>query len=372
MYISEKIVTLIVTGIMGILTMIFLFLTSELEMQRNNAFIRRYPPHPITKVVEFDLGYNSYYIAGITGDSIYLGNFTAPLHLLAIDRLLKDSLRHSLKLKDMNKHHFKAVKINVLNKYYYISDGRVPIIYRGKLGDWQADVLMEDKAYFSKIVPVDKNSFVIKVRSDLTNENELGLLNFKDAFVNLKPEILEKQIEGIFDTDGMLLFNLDLNKVIYVYRYRNQFIVLNEELQIDYKGKTIDTITYAQLNIIKNTSGNQLKLGPNSVTVTQNAATSGAYLFLNSDRLGKYEEERMLSQSSIIDVYNLRNSSYEFSFYLYDFQKYKMREFIVQDKNLYMLAGSHLIRYELDSNYFNKIEPKNISADIRRKTENLK
>jgi len=351
-----------------------LYAISEDIIHRNNSFIRRYPHHPLTKKNNFDLGYNSYYIAGFTKDSIYLGNHTAPLHMLSFDKDLRDSTHIKLDIERLNKYEFRSVKVLIYEPYFYFVDGSVPIIYKGRIGKWQGEIVMQDQVYFSQITTLGDEEFAFRARSAITNENELGNIHLDQdtVLVKLQPEILQKQIDGIFDSDGFLLYNMDLQKIIYTYRYRNEFISTDKDLQLDYRGKTIDTISYAQLDIAEVSSLNQRKIGPRSITVTHQAATSGIYLFLSSDRLGKYELQKMLSQARIIDVYNLNERIYEFSFYLYDFQKEKMREFVVQDDYLYMLAGNHLISHQLKQDYFNLNNIEDISADIRRKTENLK
>src|SRR5690606_14703009 len=58
-------------AIFGVGTVTLLFAFSEKKMHRNNAFQRRYPHQPANELQRFDIKYNSYYIAGITEDSIY-------------------------------------------------------------------------------------------------------------------------------------------------------------------------------------------------------------------------------------------------------------------------------------------------------------
>ena len=349
-----------------------LFLASEKTIERNNSFIRRYPHHPVNRQGSFDLGFNSYYLAGSTRDSIYLGNFTAPLHLLAIDKELSDTSQHRLHLKNMEEYDFRSVKIQVQEPYYYLFDGAVPVIYQGEIGNWIAEGVMENAAYFSQIVPVDNNHFVVRARSTANNENELGQIKVLDSTeVKLKPELLEKQIDGIFDVDGFLIYNQQLKEVIYLYRYRNEYIVANKNLDLQYRGKTIDTISRAQLDIAAITSKNQKKLGPMSTRVNLNATTSGHYLLVSSNRIGKYEDEEMLKQASIIDVYNIEERTYELSFYLYHFKKDEIREFFINEGMLYSLNGNYLVKHTMKEQYFDFETNKNISADIRSKTENL-
>src|SRR5690606_18715134 len=99
-------------SVIGIAAVCLLYLGSEKQMKRNNAFVRRYIPHPIEKIREYDLEYNSYYIAGINSGQVYLGNVTAPLQVLILDTLLQkvDTIR--VKLDNMILP-YKAVVISV-------------------------------------------------------------------------------------------------------------------------------------------------------------------------------------------------------------------------------------------------------------------
>src|SRR5690606_21003146 len=92
-----------------------------------------------------------------------------------------------------------------------------------------------------------------------------------------------------------------------------------------YTGKTIDTISMAILDILKDDSSQQSKLGWKTMMVNMACATYGDYLYIESDRLGKYEE--MIETSTIIDVYNIINNSYTFSFYIYHNPGERLREF---------------------------------------------
>src|SRR5690606_13105093 len=130
-------------------------------------------------------------------------------------------------------------------------------------------------------------------------------------------EILEKQLDGIFDTDGQLIYNLNFDKLIFTYYYRNEYLVMDPDLKLEHRGKTIDTISQAQLHIAENNSKGQRKLGGQTVLVNKTIASSGGLLFVDSPRLGKLESKNMLKDANIIDVYDFINQTYRFSFYLY-------------------------------------------------------
>jgi len=164
--------------------------------------------------------------------------------------------------------------------------------------------------------------------------------------------LLEAQIDGVFDTDGMILNNYQNKQLIYVYYYRNEYFITDYYLNLIEKRKTIDTISKAQLEVISYSTNNKRTLKGNQVIVNSNSATYGNYLFINSPRLGKYESEDNLKHASIIDVYNLTDGNYLLSFYLYHHNRENIKEFKVYKNKIYALIENEIIVYELKDTYF--------------------
>ena len=172
--------------------------------------------------------------------------------------------------------------------------------------------------------------------------------------VEIYSGILKTKGDGIFDTDGMLLYNQDLKKVIYVYYYRNSFVVAGDNFKSFYEGKTIDTITQVPMDFAYLKGNTEKKFARQPEKVNRYAATSGNYLFVKSDRLGRYEMEEMSRQASIIDVYDLSKGSYEFSFYLYHYAGEEIQSFMVYWDILVGLTKKHLVATRLKKAHFNK------------------
>ncbi|MDO5968530.1 hypothetical protein Q4Q35_01805, partial [Flavivirga aquimarina] len=137
----------------------------------------------------------------------------------------------------------------------------------------------------------------------------------------------------------------------YTYRYRNQYIVANDSLQLQRLGKTIDTISQAQIQVGTIASKNQQKLAAPALKVNKSSATSGNYLFVNSKLLGSKESLVLWKQSSVIDVYDLVKNRYEFSFYVEDIGKSKLRTFQVFNDTFIGLIGNHIVRYQLGDRF---------------------
>lgn len=330
-----------------------LFLMSEEKMQRNNAFQRRYVHHPVTKLSEMDLMYNSYYIAGVSDSDYYLGNVTAPMHVLQVSKSLEDTLHLRLRPEGLDCYDFRNLRVIVQAPAFYLSDGTVPIIYKGSLDSLAAFPIMYMEAYFSKIVLAGFEKFGIRTMSSTSLKSVLGILTVADSTeVILNDKLLTAQIDGIFDTDGDFIYNDALEQLIYVYYYRNSYLQLDKDLNLIRTGRTIDTVSQAKLNIKSYSATNQSKLGGTPLIINKKSATYGNYLFIHSERPGKYEDVEVLKHASIIDVYDLTTNSYKFSFYLYHVNKNRLMDFKVFGNTLIAIVDEYLFTYYLKENYF--------------------
>lgn len=247
-------------------------------------------------------------------------------------------------------------------------DGFIPYIFRGDTTDWKARSIMDKAFYFEDAEPIDSATFTILTTSSKTRENVLGKAMLSDsAKIDLSHELLQRQIDGVFDTDGMLHYNRQLQKLVYTYFYRNQYIVADDDLTLDHFGKTIDTISRAQIKVGTIASKNQRKLAAPALIVNKSSATYGNYLFVNSKPIGRLEPIEVWEQASIIDVYDLTGNTYEFSFYVYDIGKDKLKRFQVLDDKFIGLIGDHIVIYQLDGERFKNLRPtlkKNIDPKI--------
>ncbi len=340
----------------GIIFVTTLYLLSEEEIHRNNSFLRRYPPHPVTTIKGLNIKYNSYYIAGVAEDRIYLGNTSAPAHIISIDTTLTDLRTHQIELDNEQQITFFAPQIRIQSPYFFLIDGNVPVIFKGKLSDWKAQFYWQgnDNNTFSQIEVVSPTQFVLGGFHKNSNQNVIGYIDIENSHqIQVSTQLLEKQIDGIFDTDGMLRYNLELNRLVYVYYYRNEFLTADMDLKLDYHGRTIDTVKNAAIKIASTNSGQVRTLAEKPLIVNHQSYSSGKYLFIKSDRLGKYEPEEMLKDASIIDVYNLENHTYEFSFYLYHYEREKIKSFQIYRNILIGLSEHHIVLYRLQPLNFN-------------------
>ena len=328
----------------GIALVLALFLMSEDIIQHRNNFVRRLPDQ-FSKEHDIDLGFNSYYFAGAANGKVYLGNVTAPLLLTETDTMLKSKKEIVIKLSSIN-FPFRSLNLQVYSQYFFASDGTVPIIFRGKTGQWKATQIPGIKYAFSN--PVFTDSISTAFRTHKNNlESVLGTATFNSNLVKRNPVLLQKQIDGRFDTDGVLNYDPFTKQLVYIYYYRNQYIVADSKLNLIHRGNTIDTTTKAKIKVAFIKDRNEKKFSAPPMTVNKNAYVYKGLLFVNAALMGKYESEKMWKQASIIDVYDYKNRSYVVSFYVYNIDVERLTDFAIQGNNFYGIVGSHLVSYKL-------------------------
>jgi hypothetical protein len=249
---------------------------------------------------------------------------------------------------------YRRIKILVEPPYFYVGDGTIPILFKGNISDWKASVFSHGDAYFSDYIISDSTEIGFVTISSETKSKAIGLLTRKSDSnqIFLNTSILKKQLHGLFDTDGMLLWNSLYQQFIYPYYYRNTFEVFDNHLKAIYTGNTIDTISQAVLDIAYYKDKDQYKKSGNSIMVNRYSTTYGHFLYINSNRLGKYEDEEALTSASIIDVYDIRNNTYNFSFYLYHQPDKKLRQFRIYGNLLAALVDDIFWLYRLKPKYF--------------------
>lgn len=326
---------------------IVLYSLSENIVHYHNTLTRRFPHTPLQQKSNIDLRVSSYYIAGTGPDRIYLGNTTAPLLITVVNDKLQVIEKKLIEIEPKN-YIFHGLSIIVQPPYFFVTDGTVPVIYGGKISDWRTQMLKEGGEYFAAAAVIDSVSLAVRTHSSKTGESILGVVHTQSGNTTLNPSLLQKQFDGVFDLDGQLHYNPQLRQIIYLYAYRNQYAIADNNLKLIKRGNTIDTISKAKIKVVSVKDRHIRKLAAPPLFVNRSSAVSGYRLFVNSAVPGKFEKDALWKSASIIDVYDLRDGSYQYSFCIYDIEGKKARSFTVQGNQLYALIGRRLFHCRLD------------------------
>lgn len=352
----KRSIILLIVGcfVLSIATVVILFAMSGIMKDTRGSFLREFPPHPAMEADSFNIRYNSYYLAGATKNNIYLGNYTAPLHLLVLNMALTDTQFVTLKIKDIQREKIKSSRIKVDSPYFYLMDGAVPVLFKGNVNDWQGKRYLFDSTFYRNLVPLNQGSFWIKSLSGSTGENILGKVTAWKPYRVFKNDILQKQLDGVFCTDGMMHYDEGSNKLVYLYYYRNEFMVMDTSMNLLYRGNTIDTTYRAKIRPATIESENSMTLSSPPYFVNKRSVVSDNWLFVNSNLLARNEHQKAFDSGSVIDVYDLTTGDYAFSFYIYHFKGVKkMSEFLVSGNKMVVRYGDVIRIWDLVPSYFN-------------------
>lgn len=344
-YDKKGIISLLLIVVSSVLFVVFLFLSSEDTMKKQNPFIRRFTPNVASRTLTKNLNNYGFYFAGHSKGNIYLGNTISPLTIIEFDSTLQHKKQYSIQLTP-DTLPFRAVKTKILGAHFFLYDGSIPIIYRGLVSDWKATIWVTKKPYFTTLQPIDSTLCVFRGQQLGTYENILGTIALDDSLkIRKQKHLLQKQIDGIFDTDGTLTYSEGLKKIVYTYFYRNQFIVADTALQLVHHVTTIDTTTRAKLKVVRVKKSGDSKLAAPPYTVNLRSAAFNELLFNQSGLRGRYESKKNWDHASIIDVYDITNKIYLFSFYIYHENKMKMSDLLITEKALYAIVGHQIVKY---------------------------
>lgn len=332
--------------LVGILFMIGLFQKSRFEKSYNNSFIREFLPHHSNQLSKLNLKQEGFTISGFDSCFVYLSHPSAPLYLLQYDYHTNkiDTLHLKIKKKELP---YKRLITQVDYPTYVIGDGSIGILQIGQLNAKPTLLTYYQNIYYNSYALGNNHHIGFVAAEPQTRSNILGVIypSEKTETIKLNKTSLKNQINGTFDTDGLLIWNKENNHFLYSYYYRNEVIVLDTMMNELYHLNSIDTITTAQIDMAYYAKTDQYKIGPRTIRVHEYSATYGDKLYIYSRRFGKYEEE--ISGTSIIDVYDYPSKSYLYSFYLYHLPQEKLRNFRVFKNHIVAVVDKELYFYEL-------------------------
>lgn len=334
------------TVLAGIALVALLFFTSKHESAQQQDFTRTFLSDPLEIDSEMVFQKNSFYIAGVDGDKIYLGDYDSPFVIIEVDMNTKKETTHIVDIDDKDLQ-FYSLKTKVLPPYFYLADGVSAVVLRGKLGEWYAKTISLNQSYFTAFMPMDSSRFALRGVNGLTEQSELGILDINaEQPLTPFPELLKKQVDGLFDVDGMFSFSPESKKLVYSYVYRNEYLVMDTNMKLLRTGTTIDTTSVAKINSQRTEKG-EIKMTNPDVSVNSRSVVHRDLLFNISNVMGKKESHKEWRQVAVVDVYEIDNNRYIGSFYVNNQSGIKLFDMAVTDTHLYGLFAQKMIRFAL-------------------------
>lgn len=290
------------------LLMFLLFITMGRSNATKNGFSRRFPVTRLIVIKETALTGGDFYLAGHTSSHIYLGNIRKPFNLWMDDTMLPLHFPETIKCV------WQSARLSVDSPYIYLSDGLSPKFFRGDLSGLKMDTFMSKSSYFTAAANISPGSFAVRAVNAATNENMLLKIQTAPPYVIKTGNPLQKQVDGIFCTDGMLKYDKAANRLVYMYYYRNQCLLLDTNLNLLRTIKTIDTTSIAKITTSSDQGNATLSAPPAFVNAT--LCMHADKIYIRSTLLGDNEGVSVISKNSLVDVYSTTDGSYIQTYYI--------------------------------------------------------
>jgi hypothetical protein len=326
---------------MGIIAVIGLYLTSLKE--EGFDFTRNLKGQLLpVKVITLDNRF--FYLAGEWFPYIYLGNNYVPDTLWRIELNLRGSLQKFT--FDKNNKIQGATYVQVHSSQLFISDLTHYKLFRGSLKDATLVQVERKQQLFADAIPVSNTSVVTRELDGYSKEYIIAKRIAGNSVTIRNDTILEKQIDGIFCTDGMLRYSESANVLVYIYYYRNQFIVIDTALHVQYRRHTIDPIFKARIKVAELTKDRTVTLASPPYLVNAACALYKHNILINSNIRSKDQSSKSFEEGSTIDIYDIRSGAYQASFEIPKFRNSKLREFKIYNGYLFALHDNYLVLYD--------------------------
>lgn len=327
------------------LVMFLLYSTMGGANTTKNGFNRQFPIIKLTAENEVTLPYTDFYIAGYTKEQVYLGTIRKPLDLFVTDTRTLKTL--PLKFPDSVRFTIQSARMAVDSPYVYLSDGITPRFFTGDLYHLKMDTFLSKSSYFTAAVNISRGSYAVRTVNIDRKENVLMKIQTDSPYVIQTTDVLTKQVDGVFCTDGQFKYDKASSRIVYMYYYRNQCLLLDTNLHLIKTIHTIDTTTVAKINIANTEKRGDLTLSSPPAFVNAAVCLYGDKIFIRSSLTGDNESVKATDKGNTIDVYSSADGHYIRSMYLPKQHRESMKDMCIVNDKLFALYAEFFITYNL-------------------------
>jgi len=320
---------LLITGLLGV-AMYFLIAVKE---NSKNGFDRKLvgTTFRIQHSIKLD---HDVFFSWKPEKEIWIGSRYQPFDLLKLNRFLSVTAIKKLAIqKDFNSklHNFNFTKsdssIFVANEV-----GQIARLSSNRQKTFNFN------AIFDNPVAISKNTLIVRIfkTSGKENHTELSKIVLTAKGRIEKSYSVPKQVDGIFCADGQLAYDKASNRLFYMFYRRGSFLCLDTNLNLIYTASTIDTISRSTLKFLtakqnskngKTVEATTLNSPANLVNISMSIANDKIYV--NSGIKADNQSLTDFFENSTIDVYSVKNGTYQYSFQVPRYMGLLLREFYI-------------------------------------------
>jgi hypothetical protein len=327
----------------GVCMVVGLYLLTIADQRKNNGFSRKLVQNAFNNPVDLDLHSKYYYIAGVSNAHIYLGNYDTPTHFLAVNLQTLEKKYYTIKTPPGLRYFWNYSRLQVDSPHVYFTEGMTPTLFGGTLQKPDLKPLLKTKDHFRTALVLSDSLIIAKSIDESVKENRFSRFSAHDTGTFLSGKILEKQGEGLFSTDGLLNYDPQTRRLVYVYYYRNTFFTMDTNFKIDYIAHTIDTNSRVKIHVGAVKTEQKITMLSPPLFVNKNCCTDQGFLYIISPLRADNQDFNKFKKLVCIDQYDLKKGNYRQSSEIPLDGWSKCSDFRIKG-NYCLLLGDHYLR----------------------------
>ncbi len=290
---------------------------SNREAERKNGFFRQFSSSTEISDTLIDLGSPQYFFAGLNEKYLYLANASAKAMLVQVD---KNDLSYQFKYVTDAKNtgiKWENSTCRIAGDQFYIIVGNQRQVISGKIEDSlrPAHFTIYPEGFYN-MLPLSDSTIITNYFDTIWQQRSIARYSSTKRMDRSKIPFLQKQLDGRFCTDGQLIVDEKSLVVVYLYFYRNQFVVSDTSLLVKYGANTIDTNTVIKIKLGYKKKGKIITFATVPPLVNKRGCIDNNRLYVISNLRADNERLEDFNANAVVDVYDLSKGEYLNSFYL--------------------------------------------------------
>ncbi|AFD05345.1 hypothetical protein [Solitalea canadensis] len=171
---------------------------------------------------------------------------------------------------------------------------------------------------YTRAALADSSMVLLRLLIDTLGKQDqvFARLNLNNGQYSYDNQLSEIKGDIGFSTDGLLHYDSFSKLAIYIAFYNNHILCFDSNFKLQYKSRTIDTITTNRTDYAAVNSGTQRKFTNSSPKriINSESFVSNGKLFVKSALKANNETPQDFSSNTVIDIYEIKNGQYLGSF----------------------------------------------------------
>lgn len=216
--------------------------------------------------------------------------------------------------------------------YIHFYTNNLCAIIKCNIDNKEIEIIKKPDEIFTRSVAIDSNSYVFRQGDKSSRDQIFSIWRSGHQHLEKKVNFLEVLGDGGIGTDGVLKSDQQNNLYAYCYYYSNRFFIFDSSLSKVKTFRTIDSYDRFQVKGTDVDNNAYTNVSP-AVFVNCCIAIGNDKVYINSEVRAKNESLSKLRDSTVIDVYNIKDGEYLHSFYIPRINNERMADLnIVGDK----------------------------------------